>query len=68
MINLPETYIESIKELLKDQYEAYLSSFSDKRTYGLRINTSKISVEEFLKIYPLIKLIIQIILVIIQQI
>lgn len=52
MIKLPETYIESIKELLNDQYETYLSSFSDKRTHGLRINTSKISVEEFLKINP----------------
>lgn len=41
-----------MKELLKEDYDAYLESFHDNRLYGLRINTLKISPEEFLKISP----------------
>ena len=41
-----------MKELLGNEYDAYLKSFDDTRLYGLRINTLKISVEEFLKISP----------------
>jgi NOL1/NOP2/sun family putative RNA methylase len=41
-----------MKELLKEDYESYLASFNEKRLYGLRINTMKISPEEFLKISP----------------
>ena len=41
-----------MKELLKDEYDDYLASFENKRVYGLRINTSKISVRDFLKINP----------------
>lgn len=41
-----------MKELLKEDYEDYLASFEEKRLYGLRINTLKISVEDFLKISP----------------
>ena len=52
MINLPETYIKNMKELLKDEFDSYLDSFNNDRFYGLKINTSKISVEDFLKINP----------------
>lgn len=41
-----------MKELLQDEYDDYLASFENKRVYGLRINTSKISVRDFLKINP----------------
>ena len=38
--------------LLGDEYEDYLKSFEDERVYGLRVNTLKISPEEFQRISP----------------
>ena len=52
MNKLPEEYLEKMKELLKDEYDDYLQSFEEERVYGLRVNTAKICVEDFLKIAP----------------
>lgn len=38
--------------MLGGEYEAYLSSMNDRRKYGLRVNTLKITVEEFERICP----------------
>ncbi len=46
-MNLPEEYIFKMKNLLKDEYDDYISSFSDERLYGIRVNTIKMSVENF---------------------
>ncbi|MBU5470320.1 RsmB/NOP family class I SAM-dependent RNA methyltransferase [Falcatimonas sp. MSJ-15] len=51
-MNLPKQFTDSMKVLLKDEYEDYIKSFEEPRIYGLRVNTSKISVEDFLKISP----------------
>ena len=51
-MNLPEKYLENMRELLGDEFDAYLESFDEPRVYGLRVNTKKISVEDFLKISP----------------
>lgn len=52
-MNLPTTYIDNMTELLgKEEFDKYLESFSQERIYGLRVNTSKISVEEFERISP----------------
>lgn len=51
-MELPIEFLDSMKELLGEEYEAYLNSFNEKRVYGLRVNTSKISPEEFEKISP----------------
>lgn len=51
-MELPVKFKEQMKRLLQDEYEDYLQSFDHERYYGLRINTLKISVEEFLKISP----------------
>ena len=51
-MNLPEKYLENMKELLGTDFDAYIESFNDSRLYGLRVNTMKISVEDFLKISP----------------
>ncbi len=51
-MELPVKFKEQMKRLLQDEYEDYLQSFNHERYYGLRINTLKISVEEFLKISP----------------
>lgn len=51
-MRLPDTYLDTMKDMLKDEFDDYLKSFDEKRLYGLRVNTMKISVEEFLKISP----------------
>ena len=52
-MNLPEDYIESMRQLLgEEELQNYLACFDAPRTYGLRVNTGKISVEEFLKRTP----------------
>lgn len=48
-MNLPLEYTEKMKALLGEEYEAYLASFEEKRYYGLRANTLKISAEELQK-------------------
>lgn len=52
MIKLPEKFENKMKELLQDEYEKYLQCYDEPRYYGLRVNTNKISVEDFLKIAP----------------
>ena len=50
---LPEQFKKNMKELLgEEEYESYLESFKQDRLYSLRINTAKISVEDFLRISP----------------
>ena len=46
-MGLPSNYLEEMKELLGDQYEAYLASFEQKTRQGLRVNTAKITPESF---------------------
>ncbi len=52
MIKLPERFLTNMKELLQDEFNDYLECFNAQRIYGLRVNTNKISVKEFLKISP----------------
>lgn len=51
-MKLPEIFEEKMKELLKDEFPAYIACYEEPRYYGLRVNTGKISVEEFKKICP----------------
>lgn len=51
-MNLPIKFQEKMKQLLGEEYDTYLASFEQKNKSGLRVNTGKISVEEFLKISP----------------
>ncbi len=51
-MNLPESFQEQMKHLLKEEYEDYMDSFKETRVYGLRVNTSKISTEQFEQICP----------------
>ena len=52
-MKLPEDYIESMRQLLgEEELQNYLDCFDAPRTYGLRVNTGKISVETFLKRTP----------------
>ena len=49
-MNLPKEFEEKMKTLLGSEYEEYTACYDEPRHYGLRVNTAKISVEDFLKI------------------
>ena len=51
-MELPVAFEQKMKEMLGPDYENYLASFECEAHQGLRVNTSKISVEDFLKISP----------------
>jgi len=47
-----EDFLNRMRELLGDEYDSYLASFGQKPYSGLRVNTLKITPDEFLKISP----------------
>lgn len=51
-MELPIAFEEKMKEMLGTDYEAYLASFEHEAHQGIRVNTAKISVEEFLELSP----------------
>lgn len=51
-MQLPEKFCDEMKRILGEEYPAYLASMEEERKYGLRVNTAKISVEEFERIAP----------------
>lgn len=51
-MELPKLFEENMKQLLGQEYEDYKSCLDKPMYHGLRINTMKISVDEFLKINP----------------
>lgn len=51
-MKLPKAFLERMKEMLGEEFDAFLKSYENPRTYGLRVNTSKISCEEFEQIVP----------------
>jgi len=52
-MKLPEEFVAKMQELMgEEEFNSYLESYKKPRFYGLRVNTLKISVEEFKKISP----------------
>ncbi|PYG88862.1 NOL1/NOP2/sun family putative RNA methylase [Ruminiclostridium sufflavum DSM 19573] len=51
-MKLPEEFVKKMRELMGGEFDSYLQSYNKPRFYGLRVNTLKITVEEFLKISP----------------
>ena len=51
-MKLPDKFEEKMQALLGDEFPEYLSCYEEPRYYGLRVNTNKISVEDFKKICP----------------
>lgn len=51
-MKLPVAFEEKMKSLLKEEYPDYLASYNLPKYQGLRINTMKISLEEWQKINP----------------
>ena len=52
MADLPQSFLDSMKEILGEDYEAFLAGFDGQRQYGLRGNTLKMNLEEFERIAP----------------
>ena len=51
-MKLPEAYTNRMRQMLGDEYSAFLRSYDEPRVRGLRVNTLKISPEEFERIAP----------------
>ena len=50
MKNLPPKFIERMKTLLKDEYDEFVNAVNGEPVKGFRVNTDKISLEDFEKV------------------
>ncbi|MBR2527267.1 MAG: RsmB/NOP family class I SAM-dependent RNA methyltransferase [Blautia sp.] len=51
-VHLPEAFLSRMKCMLKEEYPAFLASYSQPRSYGLRLNPLKVTPEEFEEMVP----------------
>lgn len=51
-MDLPHEFLERMKVLLGDGYGEFMETYSRPRQFGLRVNTLKISVDEFVRLAP----------------
>lgn len=49
---LPDEFLAEMQELLGKNYDAFLESYENPRTYGLRLNSAKISNQDFIHRVP----------------
>lgn len=49
---LPEAFLNRMKKMLGTEYPAFLASYEEERKQAFRINTAKLSVEEYMRIAP----------------
>ena len=52
MNELPEAYLKTMSDLLKEELDDYLACFKEDSIHSLRLNTSKSTVRDFLEIHP----------------
>jgi NOL1/NOP2/sun family putative RNA methylase len=50
--HLPSAFVDKMRVLLQNEFPAFLASYADPRYYGLRINTLKVSVDQFRMLSP----------------
>lgn len=48
----PKVFLDNMKQLLGEEYESFTKAINSKNTSGIRINESKIGIDEFIKIAP----------------
>ena len=48
MTNLPQQFLDEMKEILGHEFDNFLKSYDEPKTTGLRLNTMKISKQELL--------------------
>ncbi|HIR12982.1 MAG TPA: RsmB/NOP family class I SAM-dependent RNA methyltransferase [Candidatus Choladousia intestinavium] len=51
-MELPEKFLERMREMLGEEYEEFLETYREPREFGLRVNPLKISPEEFERAVP----------------
>ncbi|PKR83675.1 RsmF rRNA methyltransferase first C-terminal domain-containing protein [Heyndrickxia camelliae] len=51
-MELPKEFLSKMKDLLKDEFDDFLQSYEEPKIQGLRINTLKLSIDDFLSINP----------------
>ncbi len=51
-MNLPQEFLTRMEAMLGDEFPLFVHSYEEPRQYALRVNTLKISPEEFLEIAP----------------
>ena len=51
-MQLPEEFASRMREMLGEESDAFFAGYEKERVYGLRVNTAKISTEEFEKLAP----------------
>lgn len=51
-MQLPETFARRMEEMLGEESTAFFAGYEKERVYGLRVNTAKITPEEFEKLAP----------------
>ena len=49
---LPEQFKNRMRNMLGDEYQDFIDSYEMPRQYGLRVNTLKVSPEEFGEMAP----------------
>lgn len=52
MEQLPSAFLTRMKDMLGEEYPAFLNSYDFPRKFGLRVNTLKLSAQEFAEIAP----------------
>lgn len=51
-MDLPQEFLARMRVMLGAEYDAFLRTYGEPRRFGLRVNTMKISVEEFVRLVP----------------
>lgn len=51
-MQLPQLFVDKMKELLREEYEAFEASYDNEKAQGLRVNPLKISAEQLLRFAP----------------
>ncbi|MGL5348622.1 MAG: RsmF rRNA methyltransferase first C-terminal domain-containing protein [Peptostreptococcaceae bacterium] len=50
MTKLPKEFLDEMKDMLKEEYDDFIESYKQPKTTGLRVNTLKITKENFLNL------------------
>lgn len=50
MVDFPQKFLDEIRELLGDEYDEFIKSYNKPMNYGLRVNTLKLTPEEYLEL------------------
>ncbi|KXG75318.1 RsmF rRNA methyltransferase first C-terminal domain-containing protein [Thermotalea metallivorans] len=51
-MHLPKDFLKRMQGFMQEEYEAFVETYKENKVQGLRINTLKISVEDFLNFNP----------------